>query len=99
MNDESRMGALIFFMTLAVFCGCLFMAARASEDVEKPERALKAAGYADIAVKPGSLVGEWVGCAKEEIAYEATATNVRGEHVPLLVCCGAFIKGCTVRSR
>lgn len=40
------------------------------------------------------------GCSdKDGHAYEVAGTNAAGQPVAALVCCGALLKGCTVRSR
>lgn len=38
------------------------------------------------------------GCAKDDAAgFEVTGTNAQGKSVSASVCCGAILKGCTIR--
>lgn len=97
-NDAPITPLGIIFVAAATVCVIGYELSVAS-DTSAPKRALDAAGYTDARVDSGSIAGEWDGCAKHEIAYDAEATNVRGARVHLLVCCGPYLKGCTVRSK
>lgn len=77
-------------------CGLVAWAI-ATGDYDAPKRAVTDAGYRDPKIGPSSALGSWHGCAEDEVAWPVSATNVRDERVKLTVCCGAILKGCTIR--
>ena len=64
---------------------------------EKAIQVLDDAGYSNISITDSSNFAQWNGCSKgDSIAHTATATNVKGKRVNLVVCCG-LMKSCTIR--
>jgi hypothetical protein len=42
----------------------------------------------------------WYGCSRgDQHAYQVVGINAAGKHTEALVCCGAWLKSCTVRAR
>jgi len=80
-----RMTSLVALLLL-VLCSCTNSGATV--------RALKNQGFTDI--RPGGYA--WFACSGDDTwQTKFTATNPRGERVSGTVCCGLFLKDCTVR--
>jgi len=44
------------------------------------------------------LAPAWYGCGSDDhAAFEIRGTNAQGKRVNATVCCGALLKGCTIR--
>jgi hypothetical protein len=44
------------------------------------------------------LAPAWFGCSENDSAgFEVEGINTNGERVEAIVCCGALLKGCTIR--
>lgn len=57
------------------------------------KRAVESAGYSHV-----EMTGwQWSGCGENETADGFRALNPAGQYVKGTVCCGFFLKGCTVR--
>jgi hypothetical protein len=98
MNDNRALATVIAGgLSLAFFLLRAACAPTASDAM----KAMRTMGFRDIAIV-GSH--EWApnfnGCAEDDaVAHEATATNSAGEKAQVVVCCGMWLKGCTVRTR
>lgn len=67
------------------------LAACANEPATR--RTLEASGFTDV-----RITDSWWGCSQSDLYWTGfAATNPRGQRVEGVVCCGAFVKGCTVR--
>lgn len=85
--------------TLACLCMCV---AACSTNDGDATRTLDDEGYTDIQVQDRGIMASWEGCDEKDGAwYSVSATNPKGKHVNMLVCCGGSLslKGCTVRSK
>lgn len=97
MSDysDSRIEFIWLLVLLALAgCGLLAWSITAGDD-DKPRKAVLDAGYSDPKVGGSRILLN--GCAEEEIGWPVEATNVQGQRVSLNVCCGTWLKGCTVR--
>ena len=57
-------------------------------------------GFDNCNVTDYSSAASWSGCGNDDqVAYDVTATNSRGNRVGIVVCCGWALKGCTIRTR
>ncbi len=71
----------------------LLLALVACADEASTRRTLEASGYTEVRTGPATT-----GCGEHDLYWTGfEATNPRGQRVRGTVCCGAFIKGCTVR--
>lgn len=96
MKGETFLKLILIIGFLAVSIGVTVMAV---SDDDSPRRALTSMGFTNVNIGESSMLGEWYGCAKDEISHQATATNPAGIRVSVVVCCGAILKGCTVRTK
>lgn len=68
-------------------------------DDSRALKAVETAGYtkAVITGKHGMAAG-WNGCGKDDaVAFDIAATNPIGKPVAITVCCGLWMKSCTIR--
>lgn len=58
-------------------------------------------GFTEVEVTGSKYVAVgWRGCGDDDsVAYEITAKNPTGNKVNVLMCCGMWLKGCTVRTK
>lgn len=86
--------------TLACLCVCT---SACITDDNEARKALDDDGFSDIQITDrGAVFAGFYGCdSKDGNWYTASATNPKGKHVNMLVCCGGALqfKGCTVRSK
>lgn len=80
----------------------LFTAALAISGCVEPSRAVSAmesAGYTNITVTDRhDFAPEFAGCSESDgVAFDVTATNPAGKRTTATVCCGYWLKGCTIR--
>jgi hypothetical protein len=72
----------------------LLLALAACSDDVATRRTLEASGFTEIRTLPKVTTG----CGEHDFYWTGfEATNPRGQRVKGTVCCGAFVKGCTVR--
>lgn len=72
----------------------LLLGLAACMDEEATVRTLEASGFSEVRVLPQVTTG----CSQGDAYWTGfEATNPRGQRVRGTVCCGAFLKGCTVR--
>lgn len=63
-------------------------------DENATRRTLEASGYSEVRIRPKVTTG----CGEHDLYWTGfEASNPRGQRVQGTVCCGAFVKGCTVR--
>ena len=88
------MKQLLIGLVLVVGCGYFV-------GEERPRKAAEDMGFTAVTVTSRSVVlSGWNGCGKDDgVEFDAVATNVNKAKVNLTICCGAILKGCTVRSR
>lgn len=73
-------------LSLLIISGCT--------NADKTVSTLQKSGFKNI--KSGGYA--WFACGKDDTwATNFTATNVNGQEVEGVVCCGLIFKGCTVR--
>lgn len=81
-------------MTRSIIATLALSAIACGEPSYEPQhRSLDALGFTNVHIEGIS----WYGCAKDEIGYHFTATNAREKPVSGVVCCGFWVKACTVR--
>jgi hypothetical protein len=83
----------VFLLALALFsCG-------AAVDDSEPIRALTSAGYTDVHIVERHWgAPQFYGCAKgDDVAFECTAKNPKGQIVTLTVCSSFMFKASTIR--
>lgn len=98
MNSEAKFWPILIWAAAGAVAIGIVVAA--PEDGAAPKRAAEALGFSDVSVVSSSIFPTWQGCSRgDDVAHRVAATNVRGERVALVVCCGAVLKGCTVSSR
>ncbi len=94
-------GRTTFVCWLVLFAGlgCAFLyACSTANDSARPAQSAVALGFSDPQVLGGHVLGSLYGCHSSEVAHDVEATNSSGRRVRLLVCCGVWLKGCTVRT-
>jgi hypothetical protein len=86
--------AILGLVTVATTAGCGYAVAD-----EKALGAVAAEGYTSATItEKHELLPGWNGCDEKDTAgFDVTATNVNGQRVNLIVCCGLVLKGCTIR--
>lgn len=70
-------------------------------DSDMGKHALEESGWKDVYItESGATLWGLQGCANDDSVYfEATGKNPAGQDAHALVCCGLFLKSCTVRIR
>lgn len=91
-----------WFVGLAALALLVCLVAGAATCAPGPEKAvqtLHVSGFKDVKITDTHrFAASWYGCSdKDGVAHEATATNPAGQRVSVVVCCGVWLKGCTVR--
>jgi hypothetical protein len=77
-----------------VALAALLLAVPACTDDDATRRTLEASGYTNVRI----LKKVPTGCGDHDLYWTGfEASNPRGARVKGTVCCGAFVKGCTVR--
>ncbi len=72
----------------------LFIALSGCTSEDETRRTLDALGYTDVRTHGYA----WFACSQEDtFQTEFSATNPNGRKVHGVVCCGAFLRKCTVR--
>jgi hypothetical protein len=81
-----------FVVMLSIFSGFFVNENRAIE-------AVQVFGFSNSKIiKEHRIFSSFAGCDKHDSAgFTINTTNLKGENVNLLVCCGLVFKGCTVR--
>ncbi len=86
-NRIMRSYLLLLSFFLGVVSGC-------AVDEDRAHRILRQAGYTDVVLKGYA----WFGCGKDDTwQTEFTATGPSGHPVKGEICCGTFLKDCTIR--
>ncbi len=64
-------------------------------------RAAEAQGFSDVRiVRRHNFFASLKGCGGDDrVAFEVRGANAAGGQADVLVCCGDWFKGCTIRSR
>lgn len=86
----------IFLLTFAL-AGCGYLV-----DEEEVIQAAEKQGYTNIEIIDShEIMPKWAGgCGdRDNVAFEATATNSLGKKVDLILCAGWPFKGVTVRTK
>ena len=88
------MSRLVFVASMILLCGCGEAVGK-----DRAKDTLEAAGYSDVKVTAQhGIAPALYGCSDDDaVAFEAVATNPAGKRVATTVCCGLFLKSCTVR--
>lgn len=90
----SNFGMAVFYVAIIVISICVFCSGNCGAPDPKLQRALESQGMTHV------HVGDWDAfeCSgSDSISRSFTARNSAGQSVSGTVCCGYFIKGCTVR--
>lgn len=94
MSSDHDVGKGIFWLAFLIVGLVCFFAGNCGEPAPKLKRSLEGHGFTNI------QVGDWDPweCGDgDTISRRFSATNSKGDRVSGTVCCGYFIKGCTVR--
>lgn len=85
---------------VALILGLVFLQGQCAPGPDKATATLRTMGFTDVKVTDSHPYAPTLnGCGKEDaVAHEATATNAQGQRVAVVVCCGLWMKGCTVRT-
>ncbi len=85
---------LMFYAVIAVVCIGIFFAGNCGSPDPKLKQSLEKQGFTKVSV------GDWSAfeCSSgDSISRAFTAVNSNGQQVDGTICCGFFLKGCTVR--
>lgn len=84
------------FLAAVMLSGCGFMV-----DDADAIRAAETIGMSGVRIaERHEIAPGWFGCSDGAAAgFEVKATSAAGKPINAVVCCGAVLKGCTVRSR
>jgi hypothetical protein len=90
------MGAIVF-----VFVTACAMGRGACVDASTATRSLETQGYSAVRVTDRhNWFPVWNGCADgDAVAFDCAAKNPAGRDAQVTVCCGWWLKSCTVRAR
>jgi hypothetical protein len=90
------MGAIVF-----VFIAACVTGRGACVDASTATRALETQGYSAVrVVDRHNWFASWNGCSEHDaVSFDCAAKNPVGREVRVNVCCGWWLKDCTVRSR
>lgn len=83
----------VVYVAIAIIGVLIFFAGNCGSPDPKLQRALESQGFSKV------TVGEWDAfeCGGDSISRSFSATNSNGQRVSGTICCGFFLKGCTVR--
>lgn len=91
----------VILIVAAVLAYPLTIAARIMADPEPGCRVVYEAGWRSCVVRSHPVVlVNLRGCGKDDgHAYRVEGTNIGGRPASATVCCGTWLKGCTIRSQ
>lgn len=92
MTDSQNQGCASLIVLLAMVLIMLFTIV--DDGGEHARRAIQHQGMTDIRMSSDHA---WFACADYETATPFTAVNPQGERVEGVVCCGLWMKACTIR--
>ncbi len=96
---EDIMKSRFFVLSLGFFSLLALASCGEFVDPSKAVSAAESAGFTDVRmVQQNGITPSWDGCSSGDgVAFHMSGKNPIGKQTAFLVCCGTWVKGCTVR--
>lgn len=100
-NNTAVTVGTIFGVIFVVALSALMAGQGAFVDASAATHSLETQGYSSVRiVDRHNYFASWNGCGEGDVvAFECTAKNPAGKDARVTVCCGWWLKDCTVRAK